>query len=104
MKDKCWEGMKMSQEATNHKVDIGDMQGIFFLLAIGIGNSCFATFCAIAIFLSLILTETLLQDSRLRRLSLSRSLPGISENSPGRRTSYGRSCRDEEAMVVFERD
>lgn len=35
MKDKCWESMKMSQEATNHKVSMGDMQGIFFVLAIG---------------------------------------------------------------------
>ncbi|XP_031786808.1 ionotropic receptor 93a isoform X2 [Nasonia vitripennis] len=35
MKDKCWEIAKTNQEATNHKVDMGDMQGIFFVLAIG---------------------------------------------------------------------
>lgn len=39
MKDKCWEGQKLNQEATNHKVDMGDMQGIFFVLAIG--KSCY---------------------------------------------------------------
>ncbi|XP_011501036.1 PREDICTED: glutamate receptor ionotropic, delta-1, partial [Ceratosolen solmsi marchali] len=35
IKDKCWEGLKINQEATNHKVNMGDMQGIFFVLAIG---------------------------------------------------------------------
>ncbi|XP_058800210.1 ionotropic receptor 93a [Phymastichus coffea] len=34
LKDKCFVN-KASQEVTNHKVDMGDMQGIFFVLAIG---------------------------------------------------------------------
>jgi ionotropic glutamate receptor len=37
-KDKCWEAMKINQEATTYKVNMGDMQGIFFVLAIG--KSC----------------------------------------------------------------
>ncbi|XP_051164696.1 ionotropic receptor 93a [Leptopilina boulardi] len=35
LKDKCWEGPGNNQEANNHKVNMGDMQGIFFVLAIG---------------------------------------------------------------------
>lgn len=38
LKDKCF-STKASQEVTNHKVDMGDMQGIFFVLGIGINLS-----------------------------------------------------------------
>lgn len=35
LKDQCWEGPGNNQEVENHKVNMGDMQGIFFVLAIG---------------------------------------------------------------------
>ena len=35
MRDECWEGPGNNQETDNHKVNMGDMQGIFFVLAIG---------------------------------------------------------------------
>lgn len=35
LKDECWESGGNNQEADNHKVNMGDMQGIFFVLAIG---------------------------------------------------------------------
>ncbi|XP_023248636.1 ionotropic receptor 93a [Copidosoma floridanum] len=41
-KNKCSEGMSAIQEATNHKVNMSDMQGIFFVLAIGF-TCAFAT-------------------------------------------------------------
>ncbi|XP_020712212.2 ionotropic receptor 93a [Athalia rosae] len=35
IRDKCWEGPGMNQETNNHKVNIEDMQGSFFVLFIG---------------------------------------------------------------------
>nr|ARN17849.1 ionotropic receptor 3 [Cephus cinctus] len=36
VKDKCWGGPGINQEANNHKVNMSDMQGIFFVLIIGV--------------------------------------------------------------------
>ncbi|XP_012281340.1 ionotropic receptor 93a [Orussus abietinus] len=33
--DKCWDRLRLVQEATNHKVSMDDMQGSFFVLGIG---------------------------------------------------------------------
>lgn len=38
-RDKCWESL-ISKEANNHKVNLYDMQGSFFLLFFG--NYCFS--------------------------------------------------------------
>ena len=34
-KDQCWEGFGTNNHVNNHKVDVWDMQGIFFVLFIG---------------------------------------------------------------------
>lgn len=34
-KDQCWDGNLINLEAKKHKVNMSDMQGIFFVLAIG---------------------------------------------------------------------
>ncbi|XP_043276414.1 ionotropic receptor 93a isoform X4 [Venturia canescens] len=35
MKDECWEGSSLNNQVNNHKVDVWDMQGIFFVLFLG---------------------------------------------------------------------
>ncbi|KOC62658.1 Glutamate receptor delta-2 subunit [Habropoda laboriosa] len=45
MKDKCWEIPGNTQAVNKRKVNVADMQGIFFVLFMGITLACFFLFC-----------------------------------------------------------